>query len=274
MSVDPLVFWRESLAEWAIPEAILSRAPESPWTLPSDLFARRADLQIKRRGGLSLRRAEEALAPRGTVLDVGAGAGAASLPLAALTSELVAVDGDPAMLAELRKRADALELPVTTVEGAWPGAADRTSVCDVAICSHVLYNVPDLGPFLEALDSHANRRVVIEITASHPVGALNPLWLRFHDLRRPERPTWEDAAAAIRAIGLSPTIEHETTGEGNPSAATYEALVAWTRRRLCLDASRDQEVSDALVDLGMVPDQPETWSLRPRELAILWWDRR
>jgi SAM-dependent methyltransferase len=50
---------------------------------------------------------------RGPVLDVGAGTGRVTLPLARAGHEVVALDRDPALLAELRRRADGL--PVSTV---------------------------------------------------------------------------------------------------------------------------------------------------------------
>lgn len=273
MSRDDLDFWRQSLAGWAIPDRILAQAPEPPWTLPPNLFANRADEQLERRESLSLTRAAEALRPSGTVLDVGAGAGAASLPLAEWATEFVAVDGDAAMLEMIRPRAAALERPLLTIEGEWPSVANKTPTCDVAVCSHVLYNVPDLQPFVVALNDRARRRVVIEITAKHPAGTINPLWERFHALRRPQVPTWEDAMAAITASGVKANVEHEFRAVGRPRSGSFDDLVAWTRRRLCLTADRDREVVDALADIGVDPGCPETWSLRPAELVILWWDR-
>src|SRR2546430_11828672 len=54
----------------------------------------------------------------GSVLDVGCGAGAASLPLAAKTSGLIGVDPSAAMLKEFRVRAQAAGVEVQTVRGA------------------------------------------------------------------------------------------------------------------------------------------------------------
>jgi SAM-dependent methyltransferase len=270
---DPIQTWRDQLQAWAIPEEILAAAPEPPWALPPQLFARRADVQIEQRHSTSLRRAEEALGERGSVLDVGAGAGAASLPLAARTSELVAVDSDPAMLDELRPRAARERVPLTAIQGTWPEVAAVTPVCDVAVCSHVLYNVQELAPFIEALNRHTRRRVVVEMTATHPTSTLNPLWLRFHGLVRPTRPTWEDAVRALESIGVAPVVEHELSRTGRPQGRTFEEMVAWTRRRLCLTAERDGEVGEALIELGVEPGRPETWSLRPPELITAWWER-
>ena len=67
-------------------------APESPWTFPVDLFASRADAAARQfEPTPSNLRALEALPEHGAVLDVGCGAGAASLPLAVRAGRLVGV---------------------------------------------------------------------------------------------------------------------------------------------------------------------------------------
>jgi hypothetical protein len=143
----------------------------------------------------------------------------------------------------------------------------------VVVCHHVLYNVPDIVPFVRQLDGHARRRVVIEITAAHPIRWLNPLWRHFHQLQRPERPTWEDAVAVLRAIGLDPTVERGRRAAAQPSVESFEALVRMTRIRLCLDPSREDEVAVELRRLGVLPEEPRTWMLGSPELVTLWWDR-
>jgi precorrin-6B methylase 2 len=263
--------WAEALAAWAIPEEILAAAPESPWQVPPDLFARRADLQIDRQEGVSMRRAQEALGAGGSVLDVGAGAGAASLPLHGV-SELIAVDVQQEMLEELLLRAARLGVDTTTVLGRWPDVAASAPRVDVVVCHHVLYNVADIAPFVRALDEHAVRRVVIEITPAHPVSGLNTLWKRFHGIDRPNRPTWQDAEAALREVGLQPAVERSQRSP-ELSAVSFDALVMLTRIRLCLDPSREPEVRDALVGLGAHPEDPRSWSLGGSEVVTLWWDR-
>lgn len=261
--------WRDALAAWAIPQDILARAPESPWGFPVELFASRADAAT---GQLtpSNRRALEALPERGTVLDVGCGAGAASLPLAGRASALVGVDTSPRMLEEFRARAQAAGVRVQTVEGSWPEVAPRTPVADVVVCHHVLYNVPDLPAFALALTAHARARVVVELTERHPMSPLNPLWLRFHGLVRPTRPTADDAVEVLQELGLDPGREDwQTPGTGGFSR--LEDLVAWVRRRLCLTPDRDPELLEAIRD-QVVRREDGTLGFPPRAVVTLWWD--
>ena len=270
-SVDPLGSWRAALEAWAIPERILAAAPESPWVLPTELFARRTDAQVERPSGAAHERAAEALPAAGTILDVGAGAGAASLPLTS-AGTLIAVDENPDLLAELEIRAARRQLKSMAIVGRWPDVADRVPSADVVVCSHVLYNVPDLGPFVTALHEHARRRVVVEITARHPLSGLNPLWRRFHGIDRPERPTWEDAASGIRTLGIDPQVEVYRRSAATASMSSFEALVRMTRIRLCLAPAREAEVAAALVERGANRTNPTTWTSSDPELVALWWD--
>ncbi|MGZ4614032.1 MAG: class I SAM-dependent methyltransferase [Actinomycetes bacterium] len=250
--------WARELAAWTIDPAILAAAPEPPYTFPPGLFR----VEHSTAASPLLDRAREALRPGDTVLDVGAGAGAASLPLAPPAARVVAVDTQPSMLDALEADAARLGVAVTRIEGQWPEAAAETPVCDVAVCSHVAYNVPALGPFAVALAAHARRRVVLELHATHPWVDLGPLWQQIHGQPRPAGPTAELALAVLREHGIDPqSQEWERPApvlEGD-QLATY---VAFTRRRLCVSADREPEVA---AYLAAHPPQP-------RRSVVLWWD--
>lgn len=250
--------WAASLAAWAIPPEILAAAPEPPWGCPPELFHPPPPGETP--DTPSLARAREALPPGGTVLDVGCGAGAASLPLAPPASRIVGVDESEAMLAAFREAAAARGVPVETVAGRWPDVAARVAAADVVVCHHVLYNVADLPAFVLALDGHARARVVVEITARHPLTATAPLWRHFWGIDRPEGPTADDAVAVMAACGIHPHVER---WERPPRrhAGQRAALVAFTRRRLCLPPERDPEVE------ALLPAEPP-----PQPVVTLWWD--
>lgn len=262
--------WRGDLAAWAIPEHISAAVTESPWVLPRQVFARRADRLAGTPSGASYDLAWAALDPPGSVLDVGAGAGAASLPLLARVTALTAVDSDAAMLALLAERATAQGVSVRCVHGSWPDAAPQIPAADVVTCHHVLYNVPGLAPFVAALTAHARRLVVIEITASHPLVTLNELWLRFHGLRRPDGPTATDVLRILVAMGLRPGYRRWRR-PGGVDYASFEELADVTRRRLCLPPERAGQVADALVEAGADPGHPADLGSSGREVVTIWW---
>lgn len=265
-----LARWRSDLAAWAIPDHILAKASESPWVLPSQVFARRADQLTAQPTGPSFEHAWAALDPPGSVLDVGCGAGAACLPLLPRTTALTAVDADEGMLVLLADRAGARDMTAHRVAGRWPQVAAQVPPADVVTCHHVVYNVPDLEPFVAALTAHARRLVVVETTTAHPLTSLNELWLRFHGLARPAGPTGDDILAILAAMGLK--AEHERWAR--PARAEYESfaeLTDVTRRRLCLPAERAADVADALIEAGVDPSHPQDLGSSGRDVLTIWW---
>ena len=134
---------------------------------------------------------------------------------------------------------------------------------DVVVCHHVLYNVANVVPFVEALSEHARRRVVIEITERHPRVVHAPLWRAIHGIERPSGPTASDAAAVLAEMGLHfGQEEHERPSPWREEDRSER--VAMVRRALCVGPERDAEI-DALIG----PDLSTTWQ---RRAVTLWWD--
>ncbi|MGI5267524.1 class I SAM-dependent methyltransferase [Nonomuraea sp. CA-218870] len=257
--------WRERLESWAIPEEILAAAPADPWSYPLARFTTRTDQALARPDeGPTLTRTAEALPGGGTLLDVGSGPGAASLPLHARIGHLYAVDTSGEMLEELAARADKLGVPVTTVTGRWPDVAGAVPEVDVAVAAHVVYNVPDLDRFLLALAGRSRGRVVLELPNRHPMSWLAPLWEHFHDLVRPVRPIAEDCVALAAALGFDVHVEERESPLER--FGSLEELAASACHRLCLDPSRAQEVGRTALELGMWPLPRDRW-------VTIWWDR-
>jgi SAM-dependent methyltransferase len=251
--------WRDDLERWAIPEWILAQAPESPWIHPPALFGvpeRIADSP-------SHARAREALGDEASVLDVGCGGGVAAMALAPPARRVIGVDHQPAMLAMFEQNARARGLEVETVEGLWPDVAEQTPTCDVVTCHHVVYNVPDIVPFVAALDHHARHRVVLEMPTRHPLSTLDGAWRHFWGVERPQVPTPADLLAVLDEVGLDARSE---TFEA-PSGRTIdpEQAARFVRVRLCLPPERDGEVR-AYLDAHPAPTT--------RSLATVWWDRK
>jgi len=270
----PADAWSHALQAWAIPESILDAAPESPYGFPAELFARRASRMMQQAPTPTTVRALEGLGDGGTVLDVGAGGGATSLPLAGRCTHLTVVDDQPGMLEAVSESAGRLGLAIEAVEGTWPDVHERVSMVDVVVCGHVAYNVHDLGSFIRALHLHARRRVAMELTERHPLSWMNDLWLRFHGLERPDGPTVDDAVALVRSEGYDVLREDRMDPEDVAGGGfeRREDAVALVRRRLCLGADRDDEIADALG--SRLADHDGLWRAGPRgqRVVTLWWD--
>jgi hypothetical protein len=234
--------WADELAGWAIDPEILAAAPESPYELPPAVFAAGQDRTPSPLAEL----ARSALRPGGTVLDIGAGAGATSLDVVPPDGHLHAVDSQPSMLRALEAAAGDRGVSVTTYDGIWPDVADQVPECDVAVCAHVLYNVPDLAAFATALTGKARDLVVVELTGTHPRMRLAPIWEAVHGQPLPGGPTADLAVAVLREAGLDPEVRERVYQPAVRTGALLETWIDLNVRQLCLSPERRDEVVELM----------------------------
>jgi SAM-dependent methyltransferase len=243
--------WAELLDGWTIPDEIAFQAPEDPWSIEPAAVAP----PFRPEDTPSRQMAIEALTPGGSVLDVGCGAGAASLALVPPAGRIVGVDRSPSMLAAFEVAVRSRHVVAEAVLGEWPTAAGEVDACDIAVCHHVAYNVRDIVAFVVELTGKARSRVVVELGAVHPSVALAPLWRHFWRLDRPRGPTAGDFLAVLNEAGIEPLVER---APGRPHVRSSDELVAITRRRLCLPAERDEDVARGLRTLP--PSPTDVWT--------------
>ena len=250
--------WKSDLASWAVPQEILDQAEVPPWFHPAALFALPDEIW----DSPSHQHAREAMPAGGSVLDIGCGGGIAAFAIAPPAKHLIGVDHQSEMLEMFEANARERDLTSDVFEGFWPAVADLVPMADVVTCHHVVYNVGDIKPFIEALDSHARKRVVIELPLVHPMTPRSAGWKHFWNLDRPTSPTVEDFMNVLVELGISANIEKFTgkilLDEGEDDRVEY------TRMRLCLPKSRINEVVEFL------KTDPRPTS---RELAVVWWDK-
>ena len=238
--------WRKYLEAWALPPALLAAVPDSPYAWPADLYRRRQRAEAGGPPGPTARIVLGLLPPGGSLLDVGAGTGRASLPLATRGHPPTAVERNPAMAAALRSEAEAAGVEVRVVEGSWPEAAAEAGRHDVVVCSHVVYDVADLAPFLRALHAAARVAVVLEAGERHPWANLIPYYRALHGLDRPEGPTADLLAEVVtEVVGVAPEVERWIS-PARMRFADLQELVEFYRRRLLVPVGRTAELADRL----------------------------
>jgi SAM-dependent methyltransferase len=208
---------------------------------------------------------------RGSVLDVGAGTGRASLPLARLGHPVTAVERNQGMLAGLAELT--AQLPVDIVEGSWPEVAGRVGSHSVSMCAHVVYDVREIAPFLLALADHATGGVVIELTETHPWTHLGPYYQALHGLSRPAGPSADDLAAVVKeSLGVAPAL-HRWTRPPDLWFESRQEIIELYGRRLVLPRSRWPEL-DRLLDSEIIEkDGRYLFGADARQFVTLWWAR-
>ncbi len=113
--------------------------------------------------------------PGETWLDVGAGGGRFALPIAQRAGRVIAVEPSASMRQVLREGMaehgiDNIEI----IEGVWEEV--EAPVADVALIANVGYDIDEIGPFLDRLETHARRLCVAVMLDRQPASLVGGLW--------------------------------------------------------------------------------------------------
>ncbi len=207
-----------------------------------------------------------------TVLDVGAGTGRHTVALAPHVAHVTAVDPSAAMLGYLRE--DLAEhgiTNVTTVDGDWMGV--DVPQADVVFCSHVLYPIADVVPFVRKLEAAATRRVYVYLRIDLLATDFG-LWSDFWSVPLQGQPTALDLFGALTQAGIMPdveVVEHRFTWTFH----SLDEAVPQVRNSLCLredDTSATERVRSLLAERMVAwPDGRIGPAINAARSAILSW---
>jgi hypothetical protein len=134
----------------------------------------------------------------------------------------------------------------------------------------VVYDVPDIRPFLAALH-RAAREVVVECGPDHPRSGLRELFRALHGLERPSGPTAEDLIEIVADVaGGRPEVARRTTRRGLRFADRAE-LLTFYRIRLALPEERTPELEERLDPEIREEGGWLTVGHGVRETVTIWW---
>jgi hypothetical protein len=117
--------------------------------------------------------------PGETWVDVGAGGGRCALPLALLAKRVIAVEPSEGMRNVLQT--GMTEHGISNVEivpSRFP--MQGAPVGDVALMSHIGYDIEEIGPFLDAVEASARRLCVAVLVSPSPPYLAEPFWPPIH----------------------------------------------------------------------------------------------
>ena len=234
--------------DWAAHWRALVRTREAQTGPPQtdDWWAPRAKLfaQQMRSGPEDpvMRFLEPWLRPSATVLDVGAGTGRHTNPLAGRVEWVTAVEPSQAMRQYIEPAGN-----VTVIGSTWQDA--EPAAADLVICCHVLYPIAEPVPFIEKLERHARERVFIWMRDS-------PHTLPAEVLARPERgrePWLRDCLMLLRQLGAEPEM---WLGSAPTSTFRYPSLEeALDQSRSHLGLAWDEDRGRAWLEANLRTDE-------------------
>jgi SAM-dependent methyltransferase len=212
--------------------------------------------------------------PQTSVLDVGAGTGRFSLALAPQTEHIIAVEPSVAMMDFLRRDAAEKGLSnISYVQTTWQEAPDNLQA-DIVICSHVLYPIRDIVPFLVKLQKATRQACYIYLRATHIDAATAPLWRHFHGDERRLPPGYIHALDVLYEMGIYANVEIVML----PPSLRYPSLdiaVTELMEQLILpdDEKTRVELRDLLEEWLVERDGMLAPPVQEMVCAIIWWEK-
>jgi SAM-dependent methyltransferase len=200
---------------------------------PADFYAPIAGMfraDPRRRDEPTLEALRELVRPTDVVLDIGAGGGRYALPLALAAQKIIAVEPSDGMRRVLREgMAEHGVSNIDTVDGRWPESALDLGA-DVALMSHIGYDVEDIGPFLDAMESAARRTCVAVLLSQPPPTEADRLWPLVHGVERAALPSLPEFLLLLLARGR--LFEVQLVERSPQSYDQPDHALTWLRQQL------------------------------------------
>jgi SAM-dependent methyltransferase len=239
---------------------------------PADFYAPIAGMfrtDPFRRGEPTLEALRSLVGPDCSLLDIGAGGGRYALPLALVCREVIALDPSEGMLKVLREGVAEHGIHnVRVVAGRWPMAGLEA---DVALISHLGYDVEAIGPFLDAMEAAARRLCVAVLLEQPPPTEADRLWPLVHGLERAALPSLPEFLVLLLARGR--LFELRLVERTPQSYERPEDALAWLRGQLWTapGSAKDMRLRQLLEERIQERDGRYALSWEPVRVGIVTW---
>jgi len=241
VEIDWVERWREVVREREAAAAGHSNA--GYWDRRAASFAR----STHSRSDEFLDVLEPYLSPRKTLIDVGAGTGRHTVPLASRLEWVTAVEPSEGMRSRIEPRDN-----ITVVAAGWLDA--EVAPADLVICSHVLYGVEDPVAFLTKLDQAATERVFVMMRESDMPHPSTLIRLRVAGQSAPRLPRFSELFMVLVQMGLAPDV----TFLRYPIVTRYAGLdEALEDARGLLGEAWDEEAARSVLQEVLQPEGDE-----------------
>jgi 2-polyprenyl-3-methyl-5-hydroxy-6-metoxy-1,4-benzoquinol methylase len=209
------------------------------------------------------------LAPGDTVIDIGAGSGRWSIPLAAKAKSVSAIEPSPEMSGLLRQSIDASGRDnIEIITAKWEDASIQPH--DIAVCVHAMYSSSDLAGFVRKMERHARKRCYLAMRLLQADSILGELSLAIYG-RRHDSANAIVAYNALFSMGIYANVMIEEGIYRWENASLEEAFLRAKRHlRLETEIRFDSLIRDTLQRRLDYHNNAYVWPDGMRS-ALLWW---
>jgi SAM-dependent methyltransferase len=204
-----------------------------------------------------------------TVLDIGAGTGRWSIPIARTAKSVTALEPSAAMQDVLRENIDAAHIHnIRIVSSSWQESAVESH--DIIVCAHAMYSSPDFSSFIRKMEQWAEKTCYLALRVPPQDGIIGELsfsiYGRYHD-----SPNAIIAYNALYSMGIYVNVFMGNSMFCWENRSIDEAFDR-AKRHLHLESSAayDKLIRETLVRRLNVSNESYVWPDGMRS-ALLWW---
>jgi hypothetical protein len=211
--------------------------------------------------------------PDETWVDVGAGGGRYALPLALLAKRVIAVEPSEGMRNVLQ--AGMAEFGIANIDVV-PSRFPMTGAPagDVALMSHLGYDIEEIGPFLDAVEASARRLCVAVLVSPSPPYLAEPFWPPVHGEARIPLPGL--AEFLVLLLARRRLFELRLCARDPLAHAEREGPMRWLYQQLFItpDTAKGRRLAELARDT--ITSREGRWALswEPVPLGIVTWRPR
>lgn len=208
-----------------------------------------------------------------SLLDIGAGCGALSIPLARAFDDVLALEPSPAMLDELQENARRAGISnIQTNAAPWQESERRLGQFDVVLCANVPTILDHPEKAVPRLEAHARRFVflVLGTDANANKFFFRELWPRICGTEYPTKKDYFVTYSALYRMGIRANIMLIRYSFDQPYRDLDEAVLFW-KEHMSLstgawDTTLREFLSERLESWGGL-----LWAHVPKVSAVIWW---
>ncbi|MFA7295558.1 MAG: class I SAM-dependent methyltransferase [Dehalococcoidia bacterium] len=204
-------------------------------------------------------------------LDIGAGGGRIAIPLANAVQRVIAVEPSPAMREQLSASArDARVENIEVRSTRWPDPSWDTPV-SVALSAHSLYDIEDVGPFLDAMERHASRLCVVVLRPWARGAHLADLFEAVHGEPMCTLPALREFVSVLGARGRTYEVRMSPAASSPRAAATQDPFIEVRRLLWLASGSEKDERMQELVGAWWAREHGIHVPVPPAGIGIVSW---
>ncbi len=203
-----------------------------------------------------------------TVLDIGAGSGRWTIPLAATAKSVTAVEPSAEMLEVLRDNLKSNPTNIEIIQSSWEEAA--VEIYDIAVCAHSMYSSPDLASFVRKMEQHTRQTCYLAVRLLPVDGVISQLHNAIYGSPH-DSANAVIAYNALYSLGIYANVKVENDIYHWTNNTLEEAFIRAKRHlRLESNHSYDKMIQDTLDRHLTLSDKGYVWPDGMRS-ALLYW---